>query len=293
MKKFVCIVPDVYRLSVTFPGAWTGVVLVTGRENIIIDSGGSAGTVDSEIVPALNELGLSFNDIQWLVLTHIHGDHVGGCARIKELSSAIKIAVFHQSQERIRDPLAYSKAIRSRFPAHSPKAPAALRGVTPDLLLRDGDTIGSLRLIHTPGHDTDSCCYLHESSGTLITGDSLQLNGTHSQGCALLLNAENYEGSLRRLLQMRIQNIVCGHDYLPLGAQAIGEDASRRFLEACAAIHCHNDGFIRGMMAAGIADVDTIARALIHEVGGQVPGFLFLPLHTVTEYMKMGGPRYE
>ena len=40
------------------------------------------------------------------------------------------------------------------------------------------------------------------------------------------------------------------------------------------------------MMAAGVTDPAEIARALIHEVGGKEPAYLFLPLYTVTEYMK-------
>lgn len=83
MEKFVCLAPNVYRLAVTFPGCWAGAVLVTGAENILVDTGGCAETVDSDIVPALRELGLGIEDIHWMALTHIHGDHVGGCARLR------------------------------------------------------------------------------------------------------------------------------------------------------------------------------------------------------------------
>lgn len=288
MSKFIRHVPNIYRLCVTFPGCWTGVTLVTGTVNIMIDSGGCAETVDSEIVPALNELGISLDEIHFLALTHIHGDHVGGCARIHELAPAMKMVAFHESRERLRDPLTYSKAIRARFPSYSPSAPAVLDGVEPNLLLKDGDTIGDLRLLHTPGHDTDSCCYLDERTNTLITGDSLQLNGTCSQGCALLMDGEAYESTLKRLMQLRISNIVCGHSYLPLGAEAIGKDASKRFLAECAEINAHNEGFVHGMMAAGVTDPAVIAKELIREVGGTEPKHLFLPIYTVSEYIKKG-----
>ena len=42
MEKFVCLAPNVYRLAVTFPGCWAGAVLVTGAENILVDTGGCA-----------------------------------------------------------------------------------------------------------------------------------------------------------------------------------------------------------------------------------------------------------
>ena len=286
MESFIRLAPDVYRLAVTFPGCWAGATLVTGRENILVDTGGCAETVDSDIVPALTQLGLTPKDIHWMAITHIHGDHVGGCARLKELNPQMKVAVYVDSRDRMLDPLKYSKAIRATFPQYSPAAPAVLDGVKPDLLLTDGRKLGDLRLLHTPGHDTDACCYLDERTMTLITGDSLQLNGTVSQGCALLMDAQGYEKTLRRLLEMPICNIVCGHPYLPLGADAIGPEASRKYLEACLACAKHDEGFVHGMMAAGVTDPAEIARALIREVGGKEPAYLFLPLYTVTEYMK-------
>ena len=288
MENFVCLAPNVYRLAVSFPGCWTGVTLVTGRENILVDTGGCAETVDSELVPALARLGYGLADIHWMALTHIHGDHVGGCARLKQLNPGMKVACFADSVDRMRDPLAYSKEIRAAFPAHSPSAPPVLDGAEPDLLLRDGDCLGPLRLLHTPGHDTDACCFLDERTMTLITGDSLQLNGTVSQGCALLMDAAGYRQTLDRLDALPIENIVCGHPYLPLGAEAIGRDAARAYLAACAACANHDEGFVHGMQAAGVEDPVPIARALIREVGGREPAKLFLPLYTVTQYMRKG-----
>lgn len=285
MEEFKRLADHVYRVAVPFPGCWTGVALVTGARNILIDSGGCAETVDSCIVPALRGLGLGLEDIDWLALTHIHGDHVGGCARLRELAPQMKVAVYADSLERARDPLAYSKAIRARFPEHSAGAPKTLNGVEPDLLLRDGDRLGDLRLLHTPGHDTDSCCYLDERTKTLITGDSLQMNGTVSQGCALLMDVRGYARTLDRLRALEVENIVCGHPYLPLGAEAIGREAVRRYLDACAQCSDHDEGFVRGMLAAGVDDAPQIARALIREVGGREPEHLFLPLYTVTEYI--------
>lgn len=285
MEKFIAIAPGVYRLEVPFPGCWTGVVLVRGTENILVDSGGCAETVDHCIVPALAELDLQLSDIHWMAMTHIHGDHVGGCARLRALAPHMGLAVFADSLPRMEDPLAYSREIRARFPQDSPDPPAVLEGVPPDRLLKDGDLLGSLRLLHTPGHDTDACCYLEENSGTLITGDSLQLNGTVSQGCALIMDADGYRRSLQRLLQMEIRNICAGHPYLPLGPGATGVQASRRYLQACLTMAARDRGFVRGMMAAGVTDARQIARALIQEAGGVEPAHLFLPLYTVTEYM--------
>lgn len=287
VESFVRMAENVYRLQVDFPGCWTGVTLVTGECPVLVDSGGCAETVDRCIQPALKEMGLTFADIAWLVLTHIHGDHVGGCSRLKALAPSLRVAVYRDSADRLADPLAYSRAIRSRFPLHSPAPPAGLSGVRADRLLADGDRVGPLRLLHTPGHDTDACCYLHERTQTLITGDSLQLNGTCSQGCALLLDPGRYRETLDRLMALQVESIVCGHPYLPLGAEALGADAVRRYLAMCLGCHEHDRGFVAGMAAAGVSDTAAIARALIADIGGRRPEHLFLPMHTVEGYLAM------
>src|SRR5690606_2846686 len=103
-----------------------------------------------------------------------------------------------------------------------------------------GDKLGSVQLIHTPGHDTDSCCFLETRTATLITGDSLQLNGTISQGAGLLFDPGRYRGSLATLTRLPIRTIVCGHPYLPLGELAAGTDAVRDYLAACVASYARD-----------------------------------------------------
>lgn len=289
MENFTHVAGDVHLLKVPFTGVWTGVTLVLGDETpVLVDSGGSGETVDSTIVPALAKIGMELADIGWVLATHIHGDHVGGIARMREIAPSIKVAVLRESDARMRDPLVYSREIRAAFPEHSPAPPPVLDGVVPDLLLDDGDMVASLRTIHTPGHDTDSCCFLETRSGTLITGDSLQLSGTASQGCALLFDPGRYRNSLDRLLALPIRNIICGHPYLPLGEIALGEQAARQFLAACIGCYEHDRGFIEGATAAGTDNVLTIARALVASVGGAAPQKMFLPMHTVAAYRAAG-----
>lgn len=188
----------------------------------------------------------------------------------------------------MRDPRAYSAEIRAKFPGNSAGVPAKLDGGEPDLLLEDGQMLGNLQLIHTPGHDTDSCCYLDVRTKTLLTGDSLQLNGTVSQGCSLLMDVPGYARTLDKLQTMDIENIACGHPYLPLGANAIGKAETAAYLAKCRECYVHDEAFVHGMNAAGITDAKEIARCLIREVGGIEPTYLFLPMWTVTGFMEKG-----
>jgi hydroxyacylglutathione hydrolase len=75
--------------------------------------------------------------------THTHADHVSGHGRL-----ALEHGV----------PVSVHSAAGASYPHHS---------------LQDGDEIGDvvLRVIHTPGHRPEHCCFLVD--GALLTGDSL------------------------------------------------------------------------------------------------------------------------
>lgn len=90
--KFEKVIEGIYRLKVPFEDLYTSVFLIKASEgNVLIDCATTKQDVDEWIVPALLKSGLSLSDIDFLVLTHNHGDHVGGKERILQLNPKIKI----------------------------------------------------------------------------------------------------------------------------------------------------------------------------------------------------------
>ena len=287
MPEFVQLRPNIDRLCIPFGGTWTGVFLIHGEQNVLIDSGGEAAHADQWIVPALKEMGMDLSQISYLACTHCHGDHVGSHARLKALCPGLKIACFEGSRDKIRDPLHYSKLIRARFPAFSPQAPKGLTGAESDVLLQDGQCLTPfLRLLHTPGHDTDSVCWLDERTNTLIAGDSLQLNGTVSQGTALVMDLPGYLQSLKKLKELPVDCILTGHDFLPLGPEAEGHGAVREYLDACEQYLADYGAFLESAWQAGDHDPASLTQKLIRHMGCVMPEYLFLPLYTVSEILK-------
>lgn len=77
MPEFVNLAPDIYRLRVPFSGTWTGVVLVRGTQNVLIDSAASASDVDNYIVPRAQKAGdvfvgypiLGLHPLPWQIMS--------------------------------------------------------------------------------------------------------------------------------------------------------------------------------------------------------------------------------
>ncbi len=283
MTRFEKMADRLYLLKVPFGPVWTGVVLLTGEENILIDSSATGTDVDSYVLPALEEMGLKIEDIHYLLCTHTHGDHMGGHARLRQLGD-FQIAAFAGSKPKLEDPVPYAIATRTRFPENSPAPQSFLQGVKVDMVLEDGEVLADrLRLIHTPGHDDDCVCWLDLPTGTLITGDSLQANGTVCQGVGFYKSLPDYRATLEKIQTLPIENILCGHDYEGIGDWIPGREGVRKALSYCASRVEAYDAFIH---ANREKDPVTLAQALIDAHGCGQPEHLFMALYTVTEHLK-------
>ena len=284
--SFVRVRDNVYLLRVPHGGTTTGVILLDGEKKYLIDAAGTSEEVDTCILPALSELSLSLSDIECLLCTHTHGDHIGGFYRLRQLGVK-KIAAYTRSVPKIKDPLTYNIEIRKAFPKNSPPPSSSLVGTTVDLALEDGDVLdGRIELVATPGHDDDTVCIYDRATETLICGDSVQHNGTLVQGCGAYMYLDDYRASMQKLMRFSAKTAVLGHPFLPHGDVIRGEAEVRDFLsDALRLTEVYRD-FVAVEYTRGERDLCTIARNLVNFVGGVMPEHLFLPLYTVREHMK-------
>ena len=114
---------------------------------VVVDCGGDA----QKVAQFIQEKGLTPTH---LLLTHGHGDHMGGAADLKELYPQMKIVLDSKDLEMIGD------GQKSMSDAVAPYA----RSFTPDVLVGDGDqlTCGKMEftVLETPGHTPGSVTYL-------------------------------------------------------------------------------------------------------------------------------------
>jgi len=282
--KFEEVLPGTYVLKVPFSIVWTGIVLVRGEKNYLIDS--SHEEPELHLIPALAELGLGPGDIDWLLNTHCHGDHIGGHHALVT-KYGLKTAVSREGAESLRDPAKVAIRIRIRFPDDSPPPQSYLKGVEPDLILDEGEWLdGRFTPIPTPGHEQDCVCWYDKVTRTIFSGDSLQANGTPTQGIGFYQSLTAYRQSLARLkARTDIENVVCGHDYAGMGDVVKGREAVAKALETCERYVALYDERIAALRNVCKTPVEIVDR-LVAEVGCGKPEKRFLALYTVTEHLK-------
>lgn len=290
MLEFEKVLPHTYLLRTPFGAIWSGVYLLTGDTCIMIDTGATAEVVDQCIVPALEKLGMSPADVDWIINTHSHGDHVGGNRRMLELSGHAKMAAFTGAVDKIVNPLSYGRAIRLRFPAHSPAPQEVLEGCPVELALEDGGVLAErLKVIHTPGHDSECICLLDLLTGAVFTGDSLQGFGTVGDGGAGLAFYQylpEYRRSLERLTELHPQYLLTAHNYAPYGYCARGDLEVARYLQACRTTIDIYDVLVGRMMKQGMTDVAEITANVIRQIGAEMPAKMFLAMYSVEAHMQ-------
>ena len=279
--------PGIFLLKVPFGPVWTGIILVKGEKNFLIDS--SHLEPEKYLIPALEGLGMKISDMDWLLNTHVHGDHIGGHHTLVN-KYGLKTATLIGSADALRDPVKVAIRVRTRFPKNSPPPQSYLKGVEPDKLLEEGELLeGRFYALATPGHDDDCLTWIDSRTGTAFTGDSIQGNGTPTQGIGFYRDLAAYRASLEKLCASKLQNIVCGHDYDGIGSVVKGQSAVDKALRYCAERVDFYDRKIREYVAEGLPVEEEpvpIALKLIGEVGCGMPEQLFLALHTVSEHLK-------
>lgn len=131
------------------------------REGMVVDPGGNP----EKILEAITDSG--FN-IQTIVLTHGHSDHIAALFDIQDRTGA-DVAIHIEDADFLEGRGAYSSMFGISY-----KTPE-----NPDRLLREGDIIemGKTRfvVIHTPGHTPGSICLLTDNK--VFTGDTLFYRG--------------------------------------------------------------------------------------------------------------------
>lgn len=218
------ITQNVHALKLNFPSAvsenqtverFVYVYFIFGKKICMIDAGVSAAY--PAIVDYINSAVRSIEEVDLLIHTHCHPDHIGCAPAIRE-ASGCQVAAHEYAKPWIEDvDLQYRERPTGTFYT------LVSGSVGVDRILNDGDTLDlgdgqSLRVMHTPGHSRDSLSFFHEQDRVLFSGDTIPVpdeRPVYEDVLALI-------GSIRRLQAVKEVSVHCSSWLDP----RYGEDAS-------------------------------------------------------------------
>lgn len=153
---------------------------------VMIDSGEPYRSWTRQIVEYFEELGRP--RMSGILITHGHGDHIGGLDRLQEIMGC---------------------PVR----CHPKLAPRLAQGLGPDCVvsLRSREMIPAgggiaLRALFTPGHEEDHVCYYLRADRVLFSGDNILGNSSSS-----VRNLKPYLASLELMARQKPGIICPGH----------------------------------------------------------------------------------
>ncbi len=171
--------------------------------------------LDKTISGQLADIGLKINDINYVVLSHTHGDHIGNVGLFPDSKIVMQRAEHSwiSYPDGTNDNVNQLKALARK-----------LMGKPKDLQLVDGDTDlfgdGSVTLVSTPGHTPGSqsmLVHLKHSGFIILSGDVVHLESSFEKDIVPSLNTDKAASiasmeKVRRMIGTYHAKMFINHD---------------------------------------------------------------------------------
>lgn len=198
--------------------------LVWDANSVILIDTGMPGE-EEQLRKAMENVGISFDQLTAVILTHQDIDHIGGLPNI--LSNSRKdLAVYAHELEKpyIEGTYPLIKTDLNRMKKEEIEAlPEEMRNLYANPpkanvthTIKDGQVLpyaGGIQVIETPGHTDGHVCLYLQQSKTLVAADAMYcvngiLGGTHEP---TTLDVDTARRSLEKLLDFEIDSVICYH----------------------------------------------------------------------------------
>lgn len=155
-------------------------LIVEGNRAAFVDNNTNAAV--PTLLAALEDKGLTPEQVEYLILTHVHLDHAGGTSKLAQACPNATVLAHPRAAPHVIDP---SKLVASASAVYGedefkriygtidPVASERVRTMDDEQTLRFGSR--ELRFLHTRGHANHHFCIADSASGAIFTGDAFGL----------------------------------------------------------------------------------------------------------------------
>jgi glyoxylase-like metal-dependent hydrolase (beta-lactamase superfamily II) len=229
--------PGLLRFRVPFPNDpkrhVNSYLFVAQRQALLIDASWNLPEARAALDAALEQSGLEPRSLKYVLITHLHPDHIGLAAELRKSGARIG---YHPSEMLLRSRFHHMNDFREHArmfeqlngaPADNAESSFSIIGAVadtlaevprPDLALLGEERIEigpfRIRAVWTPGHTLGHLCYYEETRDLLFTGDHVLPTITPHVGLYVHVASNplpNYLDSLRLLKQLRPSLTIPAH----------------------------------------------------------------------------------
>jgi hydroxyacylglutathione hydrolase len=182
---------------------------IDGPSRVLIDPGHSR--LFDHVELGLKELGLAIADMDLVICTHAHPDHIEGVQLFKDCP-----ALFTLHEEEWQWAATIGKQMAAAYGMD-------MDALKPDFFLKEGNLRLNgleLNIIHTPGHSPGSVTLYWPDQKALFTGDLVFKEGfgrTDLPGG----DSATLKESIKRLTDLDVEWLLSGHGDIIAGAEAV------------------------------------------------------------------------
>jgi glyoxylase-like metal-dependent hydrolase (beta-lactamase superfamily II) len=292
MKKkstgdFTCtpVAEDVYQIQLThFSYRLVNAYLLAGTRPTLIDTGHLESRAFVNLEKALATIGYCVEDIESIIYTHPHIDHLGGGVLINGRNPSVHNIGFIGAVEAFRNQKDYNVALTRNahhfFDTRGSKAPPKhldgvkqfftdylicddQTGVTLSTGVEDGMVVQAgrfnLQVLHTPAHTPWDISLYEPRNGLLITGDFLLEKVASLYSTVIASDVDAFRSSLRKVEVLSPTVLLPGHGRLIDQPHAIIENWKQLIARRAAKI--------TGLLKQGAGDVYDLASAILADEG--------------------------
>jgi glyoxylase-like metal-dependent hydrolase (beta-lactamase superfamily II) len=253
------VAPGINLLKVPIPGNSLGFInaylVKSGNESMLIDTGWNTDESFNSLTSQLNEIGVSYENLKYIAITHTHPDHYGLVGRLEKFTNA-KLVIHELERslltsrythtEHILDDMQLWLEINGVPDAARPllqNASMAMLGLVavalPDIIVRGGEHLKvgdyDFEILWTPGHSPGHICFYERNQQVLFSGDFIlpRITPNISMHAKTIGNPlVDYLSSLHQVMKLPAKLILPSHgdpfEDLPKRAREIMEHHEKR-----------------------------------------------------------------